>query len=114
MSNSAFSSDFVVFSYFSAGQQSAMYESPEPEYEPRACALVRQQQESNNGGTRAAMETVPEEEQRTHGAAMAHPSQMMTLRQIHMVEMAVAEEVGFQVVERPRLRWSHAALLSVQ
>lgn len=26
-------------------------------------------------------------------------------------EVAVAEEVGFKVVERPRLRWSHAALL---
>ena len=29
-------------------------------------------------------------------------------------EVAVAEEVGFNVVDRPRLRWSHAALLSVQ
>ncbi len=26
-------------------------------------------------------------------------------------EAAIAEEVGFQVVERPRLRWSHAILL---
>jgi hypothetical protein len=41
---------------------------------------------------------------------LAEPPIHVTVKKFEK-EVSVAQEVGFKMIERPRVRWSHAALL---